>query len=146
MADPPVKAVETGPARDLEIVLATDPRPILRKTRAPVLADVDGCRFRSTVAAMNGGWFVPSGKRHRTAAALDPARTYPVTLDTDPRTVAAPEGLAAAIRAAGLEAARSKRSYTRARAHAEATGSAKRADTRNRRTAARVDELAGGRW
>jgi len=138
VAEGPSITVETGPAQGFEIVLPADPKPVFGKTRAAVVVEVNGYRYRSTVAAMNGGWFVPFRQSHRAAAALDPARTYAVTLtlDTDPRTVEPPEDLATAIRDTGLADAWAKLSYTNQRELSEAVERAKKPETRTRRIAA----------
>jgi len=147
VAEGPSITVETGPAQGFEIVLPADPKPILGRTRAPVWVEVNGYRYRSTVAAMHGGWFVPFRASHRAAAALDPARTYAVslTLDTDPRTVEPPADLDTAIAAAGLEAAWRQLSHTQQREHAAAIEAAKKPDTRTRRIAACVARLTTNR-
>jgi hypothetical protein len=127
-----------------EIRLPADPKPLFGRTRAPVVVAVNGHSYRSTVAAMGGGWFVPFRASHRAAAGLDPGRSYDVvlTLDTEPRIVEAPADLAAAIASAGLTDAWAALSYTAQREHAEAVAGARRLETRARRIAACVERLA----
>jgi len=141
----PAITVRTGPDQGFEIVLPADPKPVFGRTRAPVVVEVGGYRYRSTVSAMNGGWFVPFRRSHREAAALDPARDHvvTVTLDTEPRIVEPPADLAAAIGEAGLDAAWDRLSHTYRREHAEAVAAAKRPDTRTRRVAACLTMLRG---
>jgi hypothetical protein len=144
VADVASLTVKTGPDQGFEIVLPADPKPLFGRTRAPVVVEVNGYRYRSTIAAMGGGWFVPLRRSHREAAGLDPDRSYTVTLtlDTEPRTVDPPADLLEAIREAGLEQAWTRLSYTAQREAAEAVEGAKKPETRTRRIAACVDRLA----
>ena len=83
MAEPPSLTVTTGPDQGFEIILPTDPKPLFGRTRAPVVVEINGYRYRSTVAAMGGRWFVPLRRSHRDAAGLDPNCSYTVVLTLD---------------------------------------------------------------
>lgn len=119
-----------------------DPKPVFGKVRAPVKVSLNGHAFRSTIAAMGeAGCMIPLRKSHREAAGLEGGETLPVTLelDTEERTVEAPEDLLSALRATrgALEAWRAL-SYTHQREHVEAIEEARKPETRARRIAAAV--------
>ncbi len=122
-----------------------DPKEAFGKARAPVVVALGDYSYRSTIAIMNGETFVPLRRGHREAAGIEQGRTIEVTLtlDTAPRTVTPPDDLAEAMRAAGLDAAWSRLSYTNQREQAEAVAGAKRPETRVRRIAATVEILRG---
>jgi hypothetical protein len=122
-----------------------DPREVFGKARAPVVVELNGHSYRSTIAIMNGETFVPLRRSHRDAAGIESGATLKVTLtlDTAPRTVTPPDDLAQAIRSAGLEAAWDTLSYTYQREQAEAVAGAKRPETRQRRIAATIEMLRG---
>jgi hypothetical protein len=118
-----------------------DPKPVFGKVRAPVVVEVNGYRYRSTIAAMGGPCcFVPLRRSHREAAGVRAGQKVRVTLTLDqrPRTVRTPPDLAAALREAGLMEAFSAMAYTHRREHVEAVGGAKQAATRARRIEACV--------
>lgn len=139
----PALVVTISSDQDFAIVLPGDPKPLFGRTRAPVVVEVNGYRYRSTVAAMNGGWFVPFRRSHREAAGLQADRRYPVTLtlDTAPRIVDPPADLVAAVRAAGLDSAWAGLSYTAQREQADGVEGARRPETRARRIAACIAAL-----
>jgi Bacteriocin-protection, YdeI or OmpD-Associated/Domain of unknown function (DUF1905) len=124
----------------------------------PVLASLGGgSRFRVT-GTLNGVDFASSTmglgegrvclgvhKATREAAAAEFGQTVDVELerDTRPREVHVPEDLAAALAAdAGATAAFERLSFTRRREHAESVASAKHEETRARRIAQILDQLA----
>ena len=117
------------------LVLPFDPRAVWGRARPPVVVDVNGHRFRSTVAIMGGEAFVPFRLSHREAAGVGAGGTVEVTLtlDTAPRDVEPPADLAAALAGAGLADAWARLSVSHRREWAEAIEGAKRPETRAKR-------------
>ena len=83
------------------------------RARAPVVVETGGYSYRSTVANMGNGHFVPFRRSHREAAGLIEGQPVEVTLTLDaaPRTIDPPDDLRAALEA--VEGA--KKPETRAR-------------------------------
>ncbi|MGW9186666.1 YdeI/OmpD-associated family protein [Streptomyces rubiginosohelvolus] len=113
--------------------------------RPPVNVTVNGYAYRSTIAPMGGQYLIPfsSDKRKATGIGGGDAIEVELTLDTAPRTVEPPEDLAAALAAApGAAEAFAALSPSRQKAHVTSVESAKARDTRERRIAKTVAELA----
>ncbi len=111
-----------------------------------VTVTINAHRYRSTVAVYDGDFFLPLNAAHREAAAVAAGEVVEVTLEPDlaERTVEVPDDLSEALAGRpGARAAFDALSYSRQRAHVEAVTSAKREETRQRRVAAIVEELAG---
>ena len=127
------------------IPLPFDPRDVFGRARPPVVVTINDHSYRSTVAIMSGRTFVPFRRSHREAAGVAQAGTCEVTLtlDTAPRGVTVPASLAAALDAAGARAGWDRLSFTARRELVEAIETAKRADTRERRTAAAIAAARG---
>jgi uncharacterized protein YdeI (YjbR/CyaY-like superfamily) len=89
---------------------------------------------------MGGERFVPLRTSHREAAGVSAGERVRVTLtrDDEPRVVAVPKDLAAALRKAGATAAWKRLSFTHQREHVEAILGAKKVETRARRVEACV--------
>ena len=131
----------------LQIVLPFDPRDVFGRARPPVYVTINGYTYRSTVAIMGGVTFVPLRRSHREAAGIVagvPAEVT-LTLDTDPRTVEAPNDLRAALEAAGAWNRWQKLAFTHQREHVEAVEGAKKPETRARRIEKCVAMVAGQR-
>ncbi|WP_409465915.1 YdeI/OmpD-associated family protein [Amycolatopsis sp. GA6-003] len=131
----------TGFRVPAEVVEALDQgrRPKVRVTIGPHT-------YRSTVAVYSGEFMLPLSAANRAAAGVAAGETVEVTLEADlaERTVEMPDDLAAALaERPGARAAFDKLSFTAQRERAEAVTSAKRAETRRRRIAKIVAELAG---
>ena len=109
-----------------------------------VVVDVNGFEYRSTIAVMGGRYLIPfsSDKRAATGLAGGDPITVTLTLDTAPRTVQVPDDLAAALEEAGVREAFDGLAPSRQKAHVTAVGAAKAADTRDRRVAKIVADLA----
>ena len=119
------------------IPLPFDPKTAWGRTRAPVLVEVNGHTYRSTVTTMGGTFSIPFRRSHREAARIvegDPVEVT-VALDTAPRTVDTPDDLRAALEAAGAWAAWQRLRYTRRREDVEAVEGASKPETRARRIA-----------
>ena len=109
-----------------------------------VVVDVNGFEYRSTIAVMGGRYLIPfsSDKRAATGLAGGDPITVTLTLDTAPRTVQVPDDLAAALEEAGVREAFDGLAPSRQKAHVTAVETAKAADTRDRRVAKIVADLA----
>lgn len=106
------------------------------KARAPVRGTVEGTEFRTTVAVYGGHSYVGFNReiRDRAAIAIGDEVEVVLELDDEPRTVAVPPELAAALeddKQAGTTF--DSLSYTHRREYAEWIADAKRAATRGRR-------------
>ncbi len=128
------------------IPLPFDPRSIFGKVRAPVKVTVRGFTYRSTIASMGAGPFIPLRRSHREAAGLKGDETVRVTveLDTEKREVKPPAELVKALKAQpGLWESWQALSYTHQREHVEAIEEAKKPETRARRIEAAVEMIRG---
>lgn len=117
-----------------------DQRAVFGRARPPVVVEVGGHRYRSTIAIMSGTTFVPLRRSNREAAGVQRGDVVEVTLTLDiaPRTVELPEGLADALYAAGVRLGWARLSYSAQREQVEAIESAKRPETREKRIAAAI--------
>ncbi|MBN3456136.1 DUF1905 domain-containing protein [Mycobacterium sp. DSM 3803] len=113
--------------------------------RPAVVVDVNGYRYRSTVAPMGGKFLIPFSAERRKESGIGGGDAIDVelTVDTEPRTVVVPDDLRAAIDGSPGAAANWERlSYSRQKAHVTAVEGAKAAETRARRIAKVIAELA----
>lgn len=126
------------------ITLPFDARAVFGRARPPVTVEVNGHRFRSTVAVMGGEAFVPFRRSHRAAAGVadGDAFTVTLTLDAAPRTVEPPADLSAALEAVGARERWKKLSVSHQRDHVEAIAAARKPETRARRVARCVTMVA----
>jgi len=112
--------------------------------RPPVVVDVNGFEYRSTVAPMGGKYLVPFSAARRQESGINGGDAIDVelTLDTAPRTVEVPADLRAALDASPTVAgAWEKLSTSNRKAQVESVLGAKAAETRARRIAAIVAKL-----
>ena len=119
-----------------------DPVAVFGKVRAPVRVELNGYSYRSTIASMGGGCWIPLRRSHREAAGLQGTETLNVTLTLDEaaRTVEAPPDLLKALkRVPGASAGWKALSFTHQREHVEAVLGAKKEETRLRRIAKAVE-------
>jgi hypothetical protein len=115
--------------------------------RPPVVITINGHSWRSRIAKMRGRYLIGFSKANRAAAGVDTGAEVEVEvmLDTEPRVVAEPEDLTAALdtdpaaRAAWDDLAPSHRRH-----HVHAIEGAKKAETRARRIAKTIAELRDG--
>ena len=113
--------------------------------RPAVTVTIGDYSYRTTVAPYAGRNLIPFAKEHRERTGIGPGDTIEVTLelDTAPRTVEVPEDLAAALAARpGARDAFDRLSYTFRKEHVRSVETAKAAETRQRRLARIVEELA----
>ena len=115
--------------------------------KPPVRVTVGGHTYRSTVAVMGGRYLVPLSAENRTAAGVAAGDDVEVELelDSEPREVAVPEDLRAALD--GDDAAREafeRLSYSHRRRHVLAIEGAKTPETRQRRVTKALEMLRSG--
>ena len=112
--------------------------------RVPVIVNVNGFEYRSTITSMKGRYLLSfsSDKREATGLAAGDPITVTLTYDPAERTVDVPEDLAAALEAAGVRAAFDNLAFTFRKEHARAVEDAKKPETRERRIASIVAGLS----
>jgi hypothetical protein len=114
--------------------------------RPKVVVHLNGYTYRSTVAAYGDVFMLPVSAEHREAAGVKAGDEVEVTLELDqePRTVAVPDDLAAALaEQPGATAAFDALSYTLRKEYVRQVESAKAQETRQRRIAGIVAKLSG---
>jgi hypothetical protein len=112
--------------------------------RFPVLATVNGFRWRASVARMRGEFLVGLNREVRRGAEVKAGDEVDVLveLDTEPRQVAVPDALAAALASdRTARAAFEKLAYTHRKEYARWISEAKRDETRKRRVARALEML-----
>lgn len=112
--------------------------------RPPVVVNVNGFEYRSTIAPMGGRFLIPfsSDKRATTGLAGGDHLVVELELDTAPRIVQPPADLAEALDATpGAREAWEKLAPSHKKAHVTAIEGAKAAETRQRRIAKAVEQL-----
>ena len=113
--------------------------------RPKVVVTVNGFTYRTSVAPMDGRFLVPLSAERRAAAGVAAGDAVDVTLelDTAPREVEVPDDLTAALDAQpGARARFDALSFSNRQRHVLAVEGAKAAETRARRVAKVVAELA----
>jgi hypothetical protein len=131
----------TGIEVPAEVVAALD-----AGKRPPVVVNVNGYEYRSTVAPMGGKYLLPFSADRREESGIQGGDAIDVklTLDTAPRTVDIPDDLQSALNSSATAvAAWDKLSYTHRKEHVRPVLDAKKAETRTRRIAAVVAKLEG---
>jgi uncharacterized protein YdeI (YjbR/CyaY-like superfamily) len=105
----------------------------------PVRVNLNGTKYRSTIAVYGGRYYLPARKEIREAAKLVPGGRARVSLEVDaaPRTVNVPADLARALSAAKLRRAFDDFSFSHRKEFTEWVTSAKRPETR----AARIPKV-----
>ncbi|MFL6248293.1 MAG: YdeI/OmpD-associated family protein [Thermoanaerobaculia bacterium] len=122
-----------------------DPKSVFGKTRVPVKVTLNGYTYRSTIASMGGRFLIPLRKSNREAAGLTGDETLEVRLDadTEAREIKPPADLAKALKAAPPAWDRwNELSFSHQREYATAVEEAKKPETRERRIASAVREIA----
>ena len=112
--------------------------------RPKVIVSLNGYTYRSTVAAYGDVFMLPVSAEHREAAGVNAGDAVEVTLelDTEPRTVAVPDDLAAAlVQKPGATETFDALAYSVRKEHVRQVESAKSQQTRERRIAAIVAKL-----
>ena len=113
--------------------------------RAAVVVDIGDRTARVRLAVMDGRNVIGLSKAVRTQLGVDIGDEVDATIDLDTaeREVEVPDDLATALTDAGARAAFEGLSYSRRKEIARSVAEAKRPETRERRIAAAVAELAG---
>ena len=116
--------------------------------KPPVRVTIGGHTYRSTVAVMGGRYLLPLSAENRAAAGVVAGDEVDVDaeLDTEPREVAVPADLTAALE--GDDVAREafeRLSYSHRRRHVMAIEEAKTPETRRRRVTKALETLREGR-
>ena len=122
---------------DVVAALGTSKRPAVRVTIGPYT-------YRSTIAPMGGRFLLPLSAEHRTAAGLAAGDEVDVVveLDDEPRELAVPDDLVAALkRNPAARKAFDALSYSNRRRHVLSVEGAKTAETRQRRIEKVVEAL-----
>jgi len=130
------------------VVVPFDVRAEYGQARPPVRGTVNGHPFRTTVAVYSRRFYLGFRREVREAAGIDFGDTVTIDLERDdePREVAVPDDLAAALASdPGARETWDRLSYTHRREHVEAIEEAKREDTRRRRIEAALALLRGDR-
>lgn len=111
--------------------------------KPPVVVDVNGFVYRSTVAVMGGRYLVSFSSDKRAATGLTGGEEISVTLtlDTAPRTVEVPADLADALNEAKSRETFDALAPSAQKAHVTNVEGAKTEETRARRIAAIVTKL-----
>jgi hypothetical protein len=126
------------------IELPFDPREEFGNGRAPVKVTINRFTFRTTVFSMGGCYKVPfnNGNRRGAGVAAGDKVKMSMELDTEPRIVETPAGLAEALKKNKKAAAAwEKMSYSHKREYAEAIMAAKRPETRRKWIARTIEAL-----
>ncbi|GAA4352113.1 YdeI/OmpD-associated family protein [Microbacterium rhizosphaerae] len=136
--------VPFGPATALEL---TDDQveELGGGRRAAVIVGIGGNTARLRLGVMDGKNLIGMSKAARAQLGVEIGDEVDATVDLDvaEREVEVPSDLATALDAAGLRAAFDALSFTRRKEVARGVTEAKRSDTRERRIAAALEELAG---
>ena len=112
--------------------------------RPPVVVNVNGFEYRSTIASMGGKFLIPfsAARREESGIIGGDAIDVELTLDTAPRFVEVPDDLQKSLNASPAAAAAwEKLSYSNRKGHVDGVLSARAAETRARRIAAIVTKL-----
>ncbi len=117
----------------------------LGKSKKPaVKVTLAGYTYRSTVAAYGDVFMLPLSQEHRTASGLNAGDEVEVSLelDTEPRTVAVPEDLAAALAAKeGARAIFDALAFSKRKEFVRQVEDAKTPETRQRRIISVVEKI-----
>lgn len=116
--------------------------------RPPVVVTVNGTSYRSSIAVMGGRNMigVSAANRELTGASAGDTVEVDLELDSEPRVVAVPDDLAAALELEPkAKAFFATLNYSTQRRYVEPLAAAKTAETRSRRVAKVVTELLAGR-
>jgi hypothetical protein len=116
--------------------------------RPPVRVTIGSYSYRTTVAPMGGQFWIPVSAEIRAGAGINAGDELDVAIevDTEPREVAVPADLAAALEAdPAAKQAFEKLSYSNKRLHVLSVEDAKTPETRQRRVDKVIAALRGGK-
>ena len=116
--------------------------------RPPVRVTIGSYTYRTTVAPMGGQFWIPVSAENRAGAGINAGDELDVeiAIDTEPREVAVPKDLMAALDAdPAAKQAFEKLSYSNKRLHVLSVEDAKTPETRQRRVEKVITTLRGGK-
>ncbi|MBX3293193.1 MAG: DUF1905 domain-containing protein [Acidobacteria bacterium] len=126
------------------ITIPFDVEEVFGKRRVPVVIEINGEQYRTTIAHMGGRYLIGTPKEYRMRAGIVPGELIVITLwqDLEKRTVEIPKDLAKAIKTipGGLKTWE-KLSYTTQKELVRSVESAKKPETRIRRIQKIVDSM-----
>jgi len=116
-----------------------------KRKRLPLAVNINGAAYRTTTSVYDGRFYVVVRADIRAAAGVEPGQRVRVQLgrDDEPRTVAIPPDLAAALKRAGLTDAFARFSYSHQKEYVQAIADAKRPETRAARIVKTLTATAG---
>ena len=128
------------------VAVPFDARAAFGSARAPVRGRVNGTPLRTRLMVYGGVTYLGLTREVREAAGIELGDAVEVELERDdaPRDVTVPPELAAVLDAERLRDAYDALSFTHRREYAEWVGTAKKAETRERRAAKAAERLRAG--
>jgi hypothetical protein len=128
------------------VAVPFDAKAVFGSARAPVRGTVNGTPLRTRLMVYGGVTYLGLTREVREAAGIELGDAVAVELELDeaPREVAVPPELAAVLDAERLRDAYDALSFTHRREYAEWVGTAKKAETRERRAAKAAEMLRAG--
>jgi hypothetical protein len=135
--------IQEGRGGGAFVAVPFDVKAEFGSARPKVLATFDGEAYRGTIVSMGGVAMIGMLKEIRAKLKKDIGDRVRVTVEADaaPREVELPADLRQALRAAGLEAAFDRLSYTHRKEYVKAVEEAKRPETRQRRIEQTIEAL-----
>jgi hypothetical protein len=138
--------LETDDGSTAFVRIPFDVRAVFGKARLPVRATLNGYEFQSTLTPYGEVHYLGVNQKVRAAAGVQIGDRVEVTLAADeaPRIVKPPADLTRALKASPAARARWKQlSFTHQREYVAAIEDAKKPETRARRIAKTIEQLAG---
>ena len=128
------------------VAVPFDAKGVFGSARAPVRGAVNGTPLRTRLMVYGGVTYLGLTREVREAAGIELGDAVEVELERDdaPREVTVPPELAAVLDAERLRDAYDALSFTHRREYAEWVGTAKKAETRERRAAKAAERLRAG--
>jgi Bacteriocin-protection, YdeI or OmpD-Associated/Domain of unknown function (DUF1905) len=128
------------------VAVPFDAKAAFGSARAPVRGTVNGTPLRTRLMVYGGVTYLGLTREVREAAGIELGDAVAVELERDdaPREVTVPPELAAVLDAERLRDAYDALSFTHRREYAEWVGTAKKAETRERRAAKAAEMLRAG--
>lgn len=130
------------------ITIPFDVEKVFGKRRVPVVIEINGEQYRTTIAHMGGKYGVHTPKEYRTRSGIVPGERIVITFwqDLEKRSVELPKDLAKALKTIpGGFKIWQKLSYTTQKEHVRSVESAKQPETRIRRIQKIVDSMRPNR-
>ena len=138
--------LETDDGSSAFVKIPFDVKTVFGQARPPVRVTLNGFEFQNTLTPYGGVHYLGVNQKVRAAAGVKIGDRVEVTVAADdaPRTVKPPIDLVRALKADPAANARWKQlSFTHQREYVEAIEDAKKPETRARRIAKTIEQLAG---